>query len=153
MNQYEKNILAHIEAHGCSVTSVFDPDREEPPFSYSIGIARSAGAPELIIVGLASKLCHWMINEYNHRVRAGESFVPGVDYLGFLEGFSVQFGPVSREHREEYMRSACWLHDGPDFEALQLIWPSTSGVWPWDPNASDALCQRQPLLSKPPVNP
>jgi hypothetical protein len=147
MNQYEKNILAHIEAHGCSVTSVFDPDQDEPPFSYSIGIARSAGAPELIVVGLESKISHWLVNEYHRRVRAGETFVPGVDYLGFLEGFSVQFGPVAREHRAGYMRSACWLHDGPDFEALQLVWPSTAGVWPWDAKASNELRRRQPLLA------
>ena len=43
MEQYERNILQHIEEHGCSVTSVFDPDGKEPPFSYSIGIARSSG--------------------------------------------------------------------------------------------------------------
>ena len=96
MNQYEKNILAHIEAHGCSVTSVFDPEREEPPFSYSIGIARSAGAPELIIVGLESKTAHGLINDYNERVRAGEAFVPGQDYQGFIKGFPVQFAPVAR---------------------------------------------------------
>lgn len=99
MEQYERNILQHIEEHGCSVTSVFDPKEVEPPFSYSIGIAKSSAAPELIIIGLGSKLSHWMINEYNCRVRAGEQFLPGVLYLGFLEGFAVQFGLVAREFR------------------------------------------------------
>ena len=56
MDEYERNILRHIEEHGCSVTSVFDPDANEPPFSYSIGIARSSGAPEIIVVGLGSRL-------------------------------------------------------------------------------------------------
>ena len=96
MEEYERNILRHIESHGCSVTSVFDPDENEPPFSYSIGIARSCGAPEVIVVGLSSKLSHWMVNEYNRRCRAGERFQPGVLYLGFLEGFAVQFGPCRR---------------------------------------------------------
>jgi hypothetical protein len=148
MEQYEQNILEHIEKHGCSVTSVFDPKEIEPPFSYSIGIAKSAGAPELIIVGLGSKLAHWMINDYNRRVRSGELFLPGGLYQGFLDGFAVQFGPVDRTYREEYMRSACWLHGGPDFEALQLIWPTTSGVWPWDANASEWLRANQPLLAE-----
>ncbi|MBK8115773.1 MAG: DUF4262 domain-containing protein [Candidatus Accumulibacter sp.] len=147
MEEYERNILQHIEEYGCSVTSVFDPQKVEPPFSYSIGIARSSGAPELIIIGLSSKLSHWMVNEYNRRIRSGEQFLPGVLYLGFLEGFAVQFGPVAREHRAEYMRSACWLHGGSEFDALQLIWPSTSGVWPWDAEASDWLRANQPLLA------
>jgi hypothetical protein len=147
MNEYESNLLAHIEKHGCSVTSVFDPDGSDPPFSYSIGIAKSVGAPELIVVGLNSKLGHWLVNEYNRRVRSGERFSQGVLYLGFLDGFAVQFGPVARSHRQEYMRSATWLHSGPDFEALQLIWPSTSGAWPWDSEADDWLRNNQPLLA------
>ncbi len=147
MEEYERNILQHIEDHGCSVTSVFDPDEKEPAFSYSIGIARSSGAPEIIVVGLSPKLSHWMINEYNRRCQAGERFQPEVLYLGFLEGFAVQFCPVARQHRTEYMRSACWLHGGPEFEAIQLIWPTTSGVWPWEPEASEWFRSNQPLLS------
>ena len=147
MEDYERNILKHIDEHGCSVTSVFDPDEKQPPFSYSIGVAKSSGAPEVIIVGLNSKLSHWMVNEYNRRCQAGERFQSGVLYLGFLDGFAVQFVQVAREHRAEYMGSACWLHDGPDFDALQLVWPSTSGVWPWDAEASDWFRCNQPLLA------
>jgi hypothetical protein len=147
MNEYEQNLLRHIEQFGCSVTSVFDPDEKEPPFSYSIGITKSCGAPELIIVGLNSKLGHAVVNLYNDKVRAGERFVPGVLYTGFLEGFPVQFSPVTKENRESYMTSACWLHGGPSFEALQLIWPNTEGVWPWEPRASEWLRANQPLLS------
>lgn len=148
MNQYERDIIQHIERYGCSVTSVFDPGEATPPFSYSIGIARSSSAPELIVVGLGAKLALALINEYNGRVRSGERFDIGVLYTGFLEGFAVQFGPVTRDHRVRYMKSTCWLHGGPGFEALQLIWPSTTGEWPWDATASDWLRGHQPLLSR-----
>ncbi|MBH9554051.1 DUF4262 domain-containing protein [Inhella gelatinilytica] len=146
MTEYEQNIHTHIEKCGCSVTSVFDPDGDEPPFSYSIGIAQSSQAPELIVVGLKPEISHWLVNEYNRRVRAGERFSPGVLYADFLEGFEVQFGLVDRQHRAEYMRSASWLYGGPDFEALQMLWPSTSGVWPWDSEASEWFRANQPLL-------
>lgn len=149
MNEYESNLLRHIDEYGCSVTSVFDPDGDEPPFSYSIGVAKTCGAPEVIVLGLEPKLAHSLINVYNRRARAGERFEEGVEYDGFLEGFPVQFASVSREDREEYMRSACWLHGGPDFAALQLVWPSTEGVWPWQSEASDWLRSNQPLLSSP----
>lgn len=147
MDQYESNILRHIEEFGCSITSVFDPEERHPRFSYSIGISRSCGAPELIVVGLKPELGKWIVNEYYSRASKGEVFAPGVLYLGFLEGFAVKFVPVAREHREEYMRSTCWLHDGSDFEALQLIWPGTNGVWPYDPGASDWMRANQPILS------
>jgi len=77
----------------------------------------------------------------------GEWFQSGVFYLGVLDGFAFQFCAVAPEHRSEYMRSACWLHGDPEFAALQLIWPSTSGVWPWDPEASDWFRTNQPLLA------
>lgn len=147
MDEYERNIHAHIEKHGCSVTSVFDAKGEEPPFSYSIGIATTTTAPELIVIGLNKDIGHWLINEYNRRVKAGESFVPGTLYSGFLEGHSIQFGVVARENRAHYMRSTYWLHGNADFDALQLIWPSVEGIWPWDPEASDWFRSQQPLLA------
>ena len=83
MNQYEKNILAHIEAHGCSVTSVFDPDREKPPFSYSIGIARSASAPAVAkvpppgpSVPTKSVSQNWQIAEARSRSRPLQRLQP-----------------------------------------------------------------------------
>lgn len=150
MDEYERNIHAHIEKYGCSVTSVFDAKGDEPPFSYSIGIAKSAMAPELIVVGLKKDIGHWLVNEYHRRVKAGETFLPGTPYTGFLEGHAVRFGAVARDKREEYMRSATWLHGDSDFEALQLVWPSTEGVWPWDPEASEWFRSQQPLLGEEP---
>src|SRR5687768_9695226 len=110
MGEYERNILRNIEEYGCSVTSVFDPDGKEPPFSYSIGITKSCGAPELIVLGLKPETGHWLVNEYRRRVGEGETFVPGVLYLGFLDGFAVRFAPVPAESRDKFMRSTCWLY-------------------------------------------
>jgi hypothetical protein len=146
MNDYEQSLQAHMAKCGCSVTSVFDPDGNEPDFSYSIGIGQSSKAPDLIVVGLKREIGHWLVNEYNRRVQAGERFSPGVLYDGFLEGFAVQFTPVDPPHRAGYMRSAVWLYGGSDFEALQLLWPSTRGLWPWDPEAGEWFKANQPLL-------
>jgi hypothetical protein len=115
-------------------------------FSYSIGITKSCGAPEIIVVGLDENLGHWLVNEYNRRVSSGETFAFDRPYPGFLEGLEVRFGQVAEEHRKEYMRSTCWLYDGPTFEAVQLIWPNTSGIWPWDPEASEQFRASQPIL-------
>ncbi len=30
----------------------------------------------------------------------------------------------------------------------QIIYPTTDGVWPWEPTASDWFRQRQPILSE-----
>ncbi len=150
-NDYERNLLRHIEAFGCSVTSVFDRDGDAPPFTYSIGIPHDCGAPELIIVGLEAKVAHGLVNDYHRRCRDGERFAPGMHDDGFLAGYAVRFGAVAAAHRAAYLRSACWLHDGPGFEALQLIWPSEDGRWPGDADAPDWLPARQPLLDEDPA--
>jgi hypothetical protein len=41
-----------------------------------------------------------------------------------------------------------WLYGGGPFDALQLIYPTTSGVWPWDAEADEWLRVWQPLLER-----
>jgi len=146
MNPAEQRILDDIEQFGCHVTSVFDPKQTEPSFSYSIGITKSLGVPEVIVVGVNHKLGHSLVNSYMDRARVGEVFLPGVPYLGFLTGFPVYFRQVIEEHRKTYMLSANWLYDGTEYSALQIVYPTTAGIWPWDPAVSDWFRTNQPML-------
>jgi len=147
VNPSEKRALEDIETYGCHVLHVLE-ENELPRFSYSLGIQRLSRAPEIVVVGLKRPLAHWVVNEYNRRVRAGESFLPGVLYSGFLEGFDVRFEAVERQHYREYFGWARWLYDGDKFDVVQLIYPSTSGVWPWDGDAE--FTAFQPLLCRDP---
>jgi hypothetical protein len=144
----DEKALADIEKYGCHVIHVLE-DEEGPPFSYSVGVQKSSGAPEVIVIGLKQPIAHFVVNEYNRRVRAGERFERGARYEGFLEGFSVQFGAVARRHFDAYLGWDKWLYGGKAFEVLQIIYPTTNGVWPWDANASEAFRERQPLLGEP----
>ncbi|WP_226980588.1 MULTISPECIES: DUF4262 domain-containing protein [unclassified Xanthomonas] len=146
MNRMEQRILNNVEKFGCHITSVFDPSQIQQPFSYSIGLAKTLGIPEVIVVGVRSDLGSALINRYMERARNGELFVAGLPYTGFLEGFPVQFRQVLEVHRETYMLSATWFHGGTDYAALQIVYPTLGGVWPWDPDASDDVRQSQPLL-------
>jgi hypothetical protein len=151
MNASEKKILDDIEKYGCHVTSVVDPSGNSPTFSYSVGIQKTCKAPEVIVVGLNSDLGHVIVNDYRDRVRKGEVFASGTLYSGFLDNFSVYVEPVDPAHREEYMLSDVWLYGSSDFKAVQIIYPTTSGVWPWDSNASDWFKSHQPLLGRCPI--
>jgi hypothetical protein len=62
----------------------------------------------------------------------------------------VQFEKVAPVHFEEYLGWDRWLYGGDDFEVIQLIYPTTDGIWPWEPSASDWFRQRQPILSDSP---
>jgi hypothetical protein len=74
-----------------------------PPFSYSVGIQRSSGVPEVIVIGLKQPLSHFIVNEYNTRVRAGERFAPGQRVSGFIERFECEFRAVHPSRHRNYM--------------------------------------------------
>lgn len=136
MDASERKALDDIERYGCHVIHVM-AEADLPPFSYSVGIWKSAGVPELIVVGLKQPLAHFIVNEYNRRIRDGERFAPGKVADGFVEGFPCIFQTVDRTCYGNYLGWDLWFHGDDRFDALQLIYPTTAGIWPWEPLASD----------------
>ena len=136
MDKSEEKALRDIDEYGCHILHVME-DGEYPRFSYSIGIEKNTGQPELIVTGLKQELSHWMINEYNNRVKSGEVFKPNKYYQGFLDDFDVTFKEVEKKHYPEYFGWAKWLYKGDGFKVLQLIYRSISGAWPWNQEAPD----------------
>jgi hypothetical protein len=145
MDAGEQKALADIEAYGCHIIHVLE-EGDQPPFSYSVGVQKTSGKPEGIVVGLKRPIAHFVVNEYNRRTRAGDVIAPGCAYDGFLDGFSTQFVAVAVEHFAEYLGWNRWLYGGNDFSVLQLVYPTTDGVWPWDQAASASFRRWQPLL-------
>jgi len=143
----DEKTLSDIRTHGCHVIHVQEEDAL-PPFGYSVGIQRSSQVPEVIVVGLKHPMADFVINEYNHRIRAGEKFLIGHEYLGFLEDFPVLFEKVLLKHYEEYFGWNRWLYDGEAFDVVQMVYPNTQGVWPWDEAADAWFRARQPLLGR-----
>jgi hypothetical protein len=136
MDDNEKRALQDIEEYGCHILHVLE-EGEYPRFSYSIGIQKSTGQPEIIVTGLKREFAHTLINNYNNRVKSGEVFEINSCYSGFLGNCDVTFKLVDKKHYPEYFGWAKWLYKEDNFNVLQLIYPSTSGVWPWDKNAPD----------------
>jgi hypothetical protein len=130
-----------IAKYGCSVMHIFDPDGDLPPFAYSIGIQQETGAPEVVVIGLKQPMAHSVVNEYNRRVREGERFEVGKYYDGFLEGFEIRIGAVSFGQDIDF-------YGGRGFQVLQVIYPTTKGVWPWTEGAPESFLQWQPILAK-----
>jgi hypothetical protein len=132
----EVKALSDIEEYGCHVLHVFEDDGS-PRFTYSIGIQQCTKQPELIVTGLKQELAQSIINKYNQRIKSGEVFLSERMYSNFIEGFDVTFKIVSQNKYKEYLGWARWLYKGNNFSAYQLIFPSTSGKWPWDSDAPD----------------
>ena len=139
--------LADIAEFGLHVIGVMEHG-DLPPFTYSIGIEQSLGMPELIVIGLKSGLAHSVINECYRQMKADPSIGPGTRIAGLLGGgFECLIGEVCSDHAREYMCWASWLYKEQGFRAYQILSPSTSGNFPWEPEASDWFRNWQPILA------
>ncbi|MCA0177741.1 MAG: DUF4262 domain-containing protein [Proteobacteria bacterium] len=141
-------VASDIATYGCHVVNVFDPDQKLPSFSYSVGIQATSGAPEAIVIGVRPDLGHSMVNEYNDQVRNGARFARGTKYDGFLKGFSIYIEPAKPDLLLDYMLGCTRFYQGARYAAVQLIYPTTSGVWPWQKTADAWFRSNQPLLGR-----
>ena len=148
LTENDQRVIRDIQQYGCHVVSVFDPKGKLPTFSYSIGIQDSSGAPDVIVIGLRAELGGYLVNEYNRRVREGKRFKRGTKYTGFLEGFSVYVEPARAERYRRYAYGCARYYDGRPYTMVQLVWPSTTGIWPWNASASKWLIRNQPMMGR-----
>ncbi|MEL7474862.1 MAG: DUF4262 domain-containing protein [Cyanobacteria bacterium J06555_12] len=146
LDEQEKKALENIEEYGCHVLHVLEGEGQ-PCFSYSIGIGVQQGKPDLVVVGLKRELAHSIINNYRDRLLNGETFVPGQYYSNFLGDWDVCFVEVDKSHFREYFGWGLWLNSGDKFEMLQLVWPTTEGVWLWSEGKSEFYQWAQPILN------
>jgi hypothetical protein len=144
----DKKVASDIRKYGCHVITVFDPKGKQPNFSYSIGIQESSGAPDAIVIGLGPNLGSFIINEYNRRVKARKRFKRGKLYKGFIEGFSVYVEPTRPKLAADYTFGCERYYGDEPYSIVQIVWPSTSGVWSWEKAASQWLKENQPMLGR-----
>lgn len=147
LDESDKKALDDIKKYGCHILNVFE-DGEYPNFTYSIGIEQTLEKPEIIIVGLKRELAHSVVNNYCQRLKEGEVFEPGNYYADFLDGFDVCFIEVATRHYEDHFGWARWLYKGNKFSALQMIFPTTDGIWPWDSKVSESFLWWQRILNE-----
>jgi hypothetical protein len=146
-SDFERKLVEEIGTYGFRVNSVFaDHKTKTPPFSYSIGIQKTCGAPELIIFGMSPRTAHHLMWAYFDRVKQGQSLPPHRRHTGLLDGYSVFLQPAWRQHHERHMLSCNWFYGAGHYRAVQLIYPHPNGPWPWSANATPRFVWEQPLI-------
>jgi hypothetical protein len=148
-DESDAKALSDVAAYGLHIIHVGEGD-DSPPFSYSIGIEKSLGLPDLIVIGLKAEVAQSAINECYRQMKAGTPITPGT-FVGDLLGgdFKCLIGEVSPSNYRAYMGWALWLYGGTSFRAYQILFPSTEGVFPWEPESGEWFKNYQPLLAEP----
>jgi hypothetical protein len=139
----------------CSAPGHHDHDRGEhgkpaPAFAYTVGLGHRCGHPELLMSGLDQKVMHRALNDVASRVMDGRRLAPGDVLEGVLANAPVVVERLSPVVLDETVTWSGWLHRSRP-EALVLVWPSTAGVFAWQPGAPDVLDELQPTHWREPI--
>lgn len=137
----------HIVAVGTGLCDHGDDCASEPDagpaFAYTVGLPHHVDHPELVVSGLRVELMHRMLNNAAKRVLAGFRFEPGTTAENLIGYWPVVADPMSPEGLDETVLWSKWLHRRR-VDALQLVWPSTSGIFTWQPGGSAQVAAAQP---------
>lgn len=143
-----KIVNDNIEQYGCHLTSI-EADNYLPGFVYSIGLFKRFTQPEIICFGLKAEVAAGIINHACDLIKSGRNLETNKLYKGFLEGYSIQFIKVDKEHYQDYVGYAGWFYNKSfDFPLLQLVWPDKQHKFPWDTDFNPDWKFKQPLLDR-----
>lgn len=131
LTEGDRQLLSDIQEYGWHVVKVM-ADGTEPGFSYSIGIYKSLGLPEIVIVGLPSDLAHQLINLIGSDLKKGKSYQSGDYYDDIIENYKCYMLEVEKSRFKEYFGYGTWYYKGDNFPVLQCIYPSKDNIYPWD---------------------
>ena len=112
----------------------------DPRWSYTVGLSR-LGHPEVIVVGLPFEAAETYLNLVGEAVRAGARFRPGVVTTALTDADS----PVVFLEVADTGRLAVAEQFAGSVDALQLVWPDSTGKLPWEEGHRNPP-HAQPLL-------
>ena len=142
-NESEEATLRHIESRGWSVIGIPE-DNEGPSFSYTIGLYKSFGHPELFLCGLPHEVAISFLNDAGELIRTGRKYSAGERTHELAESLPMTFCEFPGGAYSEYLGWALWYYEAA-FPVLQLVWPDATGAFPWEQAASPSARALQPL--------
>ncbi|QKG55948.1 DUF4262 domain-containing protein [Hymenobacter sp. BRD128] len=143
----EKIIISDVEKYGFHVAQI-KSDGYSPSFSYTIGLFKTYGYPELICFGLNLDLLHSVL--WSGKKLLDRQPLPdqSIGYPDFLDDYDVRFLTVNKDWYRYYFGYGIWFNQGLEFPALQIIWPDKQALYPWEEGFNPAWKAGQPLLDR-----
>lgn len=148
LTEFEQQMVANVDKHGCFIMGVFDPDHEIPNFSYSIGFPKSLGQADVLISGLDLDLMKRLLNDAYVLCRDGFRLADFARTNELFSSLDCVVREIAEEHiRGDFMTSSLWyaesVCDQPFTSAFQLVWPDKAGLFPWEEGFAENLIGAQ----------
>jgi hypothetical protein len=151
VSESETQVVNDIATYGWHMISV--PEHQgEPGFTYTIGLFKSYGHPELIIFGLPIRVMQGVIDVAAGLIKSGRRFIDGDQSNGIVRGYPCVFRTVHQDHYREHFGYAMWFYRTVGLEAfpaMQCFWPDQGRHFPWEAECNDAIRALQPFLFVP----
>jgi Domain of unknown function (DUF4262) len=150
MTPVEQQIVEGVDKNGWFVVTYVpesDAENADEWFSYTVGLTKTAGWPEIICFGLdqdrSTDLLRETIGEcWKRRIRPAA----GVELTEVLRGHTARLQRAD-DLRAPYFEMADWYaeHSGTEKlgERLQLVWPDRDGRFPSDFGCDPEVRERQ----------
>lgn len=134
-----------VRNYGYHKIGVFSETGEDPEFAYTIGLSHVyIGQPEIVIFGLNTDIAFEIIDGVVDLISQGERFDIDVQSDDILEEITVRFVDFKRVWYPDFIQQAKNFYGGDQFEVVMLVWPDSSGQFPWSENSPRWLRERQP---------
>ncbi|MGI4872593.1 MAG: DUF4262 domain-containing protein [Janthinobacterium lividum] len=143
----EQKIISDVAKYGFHVAQV-PGDGYSPNFSYTIGLYKTYGYPELICFGLNLELLHSVLWSGKELLDKQPVLDQSIGYPDFLGDYDVRFLTVDKGWYKDYFGYGAWFNQGWDFPALQIVWPDKQALFPWEAAFNPAWKAGQPLLDR-----
>jgi hypothetical protein len=150
LSELDQKIVDNVEKHGwfgLSVSPAAESDHPPEWFTYTIGLQKNHGWPEIIVFGLDGTVAHGVLSTAIAECEA-KAVRPtaGMDLTDTLEGSTARLveNPAIPFN---YLGFANWyaayagMPDPP--ERLQLLWPDKNGFFPDDERCQAKVRQLQ----------
>ncbi|GEP43479.1 DUF4262 domain-containing protein [Brevifollis gellanilyticus] len=136
-----------IAQHGFSTVSV---KGKTCSYSYTVGLFKSYGHPEMLVFGLPPSTAHGVLSDMAHQAREGAPFDMSKPTDRLFADCDAFFVRVPEEEFQDYVLSAIRFNDGEEFPVFQVVWPSgKDGCYPWDADVDPEFVALQPILGIP----
>jgi hypothetical protein len=103
--------------------------------------------PELILFSLGRQVVHDTFWHIYREVDAGKRFAVGEIEDEIFQNVPAVLLPVSPQQYQDHLSWSRWFYGGDEFQCLQLVFPDSSGHFPWSGRASDSFRAAQPDLT------
>jgi hypothetical protein len=142
LDEGKRKFVSNIREHGWFRTRIF-AEGDQPEYSFTTGFWVTLGQPELIVFGLKSEIAHAVLWDVFRNFKAGQQLATRSRTDAVFANLPACLYTVDKKFYPEFLGWSRWFYAGDDFPCLQLVWPDSEGIFPWEPNFDPSMAGLQ----------